>query len=250
MPQPKAQRVNWADEAWFVYRTVIDMPSTPPIGLRLPPEELERLRAKAAENALARIPGLWEPAEWPIEQAKADRLRSAILLISLHISYRLHMHYKVRPKVKGEGASMLEVIVEDPVETHQRKAAIERIGVKFLPADEWAFIAGFRLGRVLQDRWVSEDWKRDLPLAVASIAGATASEISSTNAQQPRRRRPTLRDAKLQALRRNPGASWKELLIDLSGQDVVLAWDDKTIDWRADDDTVKQISVSRFQKYK
>lgn len=250
MPHPKAIRVNWADEAWFVHDTIIDMPSTPPIGLRLPPAELERLRASAAKNALARVPGLNEPTEWSIDPLKADRLRLSIQTISLHLTYRLFTHYKLKIKFKGEASAMYELIVEDPAETVERKKVVEGLGIKFLFCDRWALIAGQRLGQVLQDRWVCDEWKRDTPLIVASVAGATASEISSANAQQPRRSRPTLRDAKLRAMNRLPGASWKELLDDLTGEDVVVAWDDKTIEWRVDDDTLKTTSVSRFQKMK
>jgi hypothetical protein len=61
---------------------------------------------------------------------------------------------------------MYELISDSPAETIRRGQLISSLGVKLAPPELWAVNAAVMLGRVLRDRYVCEEWKRELPLAV------------------------------------------------------------------------------------
>jgi hypothetical protein len=262
MPQlkaPPAPKVNWLNEAWAISRVIADMPSDRPGGIYGHPVARRELRKLGGVNALLALQTKnalhpsppKKPAPWPLDDQKRAHIELLQLQVMLYLTYRLDVVHNFWTRPPWWKSGQLPFESRRPADTQKFALWLTSSGFKVSPAESHAMNAHMMLGRILLDRWVSPEWKRRLPLAIASISGPSASEVAVHRATQPRTRKKNgLRDAKLQAMRRCPGASWKKLLDDLTGEDVVVAWDDKQIKWRDDDDTLKTTSVSRFQKMK
>ncbi len=127
---------------------------------------------------------------------------------------------------------------------------IESIGVRFTPGDKSAIEAQVKLQCVLTYAWICDAWKRSLPLTVAAIAGDSASGQARSRAAKPRQRAPVyLRTCKTMAKKQNPGASWKDLLNTLYGDEIVNYWDHKIIQWTDEDGTRRTTATPTFQKW-
>lgn len=223
MPQPRAPKVDWLLEAWNLSTTLVDVPTRP-----------------------LKIPGLGQvPLDASVES----------YLVGLQTRLNAFLNYCVAIKLgAGKAKTLPRFDSDDSRHLTTTRNALKKAGMDFDERATAAIFVHAQIGFVQQHRHLDDANRITLPVTLAAIAGKSAALTNAINASRQRnvdrRSRPTLRDAKLDAKSRCPGASWKELLVDLTGEDIVVAWDDKTIEWRADDDTVKTISVSTFQKYK
>jgi hypothetical protein len=153
-------------------------------------------------------------------------------LIALNLAYRARVVHKVSITLPDGDKAMLWLNGREPTATVKHMALVTKIGVKLKPVDQWAYDAHMKLGQILIDRYVCKEWKRLLPLIVASLGGATTSQSATLKATQPRPRPANeLRDGKFRAQARNPYSTWKQLLDDLQGDGIVMDWDAATVQW-------------------
>jgi hypothetical protein len=227
MGQIKAPRINWLEEAWIISQTVAKFESGPP--------------------------GLLSTAtHWSIEPDLAAVVRDIQDSVSLYLTYRITTVYKFALKsIDGERWLMgFEGCHPDTVLAGYK--FMEGAGLKFKGVDRCAFEAHMMLGRILIDTFVCDQWKRELPLMVASIGGPSGSYVASLKAGRPRgKRRPSfLEEEKYRVQRAHPGYSWKELLDELTGDSVVIDWNEETITWKDPDDNVRTTPCSTFRDWK
>ena len=224
MGQRKSLKIGWLDEAWFVSAVICHMPASPPLSL--------------LKNG------------WPVSGNGRQKIEEMQSLIAAHLSQRVTDCAK-RAKLNCDGHALFDLLNRDPVITLKAVQALQEKGVTFKPTDLWAFDAHAKLGRILLDRYVSEEWKRQLPLIVASIGGAFTSETASLNATQPRQRlQNELKQGKFRTLSRNPCSTWKELLNHLQGDEIVVGWDDAEIQWRDSQGNSKRTKTQTFKNWK
>lgn len=227
MAQIKALNVNWLDQAWRISSVIADMPDGPPMGL---------LTGKGKSPQLS------------------DRQRVLIELlqdtIALHLTYRSRLAHKITVTLPDGEKADIAPQSRNPVATAKTLALLRKIGVKLKDVDLWAYDAHIKLGRILIDRYVCKEWKRQLPLIVASIGGETTSETATLKGKQPRVRRMELRSAKFEAQRLNPEYSYKELLRVLEGDGIVTRWDDDIVLWVEEDGTAKETATTTFKNWK
>ncbi|MDP2369820.1 hypothetical protein [Rhodoferax sp.] len=180
MAQIKAQDVNWLDEAWRIASVIAGLPSAPP-GLL---------------SVESRWPPLTGTAKLVIELLQDT--------IALHLAYRSKVVHKASITFPDGHKAMFWLHSRDPATTAKAMALLVNIGVKLQKIDLWAYDAHMKLGRILLDRYVCEEWKRQLPLIVASIGGDFTSRSATLKATQPRQvdRRGPLTIAIEQAVRR------------------------------------------------
>lgn len=250
MGQLKAPKVNWIDQAWFIRETICGMPSAPPGDTNLSPRQLAELSEIAAgKNLLAARPVQLAPTKWPEDAEKAKRLNLTLELLRLHLAYRTFKHYRVSfPRSTGS-ADMFDIVSRNPAETVGRRKFLRSIGVQLTAPDEWAVSAAMMIGHVLIDRYVCEDWKQRLPLAVASVSGPSQSEVAGLRATQPRLvdRRSTLSIAVDGARKLDPSAQYSEILNRLVGGDVVKEYkDDRVWYWTAKG-RLESVSIESFR---
>jgi hypothetical protein len=227
MAQIKALKVNWLDQAWRISSVISEMPDSPPMSL---------LEGKGKSKPLS------------------DRQRVLIELlqdtIGLHLQYRSRMVHKITVTLADGDKADIAPQSRNPVATAKTLAFLRKIGVKLKDVDLWAYDAHMKLGRILIDRYVCKEWKRILPLIVASISGETTSETATLKASQPRTRRIELRDKKIEAQRCNPTYSYKQLLTLLEGDGIVTRWDDDIVHWVGEDGTTKATKTGTFKNWK
>ena len=171
MGQIKAQDIDWLHEAWKLSDVLARFPSTPPIDA-LAARHIDLLQTK----------------------------------IALHLAYRLRMVHKII-SYRGGQKGMFIIESRDPASFSEAYAEFAKLGVKFTTADAWAIDAHTKLSHVLIDGFVCDEWKRTLPLMVASISGKSDSKSAASTASKPRpgrkNRNAELRDAKSFRLRNN-----------------------------------------------
>lgn len=227
MAHIKAQDVDWLDEAWRISAVIAAMPDTPP-GL------------------------LCDFTEWPkLSRGVNLQIDSLLKTIAVHLGYRISVVHKASFEYPSGEKGLYWLNSVDPTDTKKFLALLIKLGVKLKPVDLWAFDAHMKLGRILLDRYVCKEWKRELPLIVASIGGATTSQTAKLKATQPRQRQlNALKEGKRGAVRRNPHSSWKELLNDLQGDDIVVDWDDENILWIDAEGNQKRTATQTFKNWK
>lgn len=227
MAQIKAQDVNWLDEAWRISGVTADMPDNPP--------------------GLLSASRKWPPLTGKTKQS-IELLQDAI---ALHLAYRAKVVLKTSITLPDGDKAMFWLRSREPATTAKAMAFLVKIGVKLQPVDLWAYDAHMKLGRILIDRFVCKEWKRELPLIVASIGGESASQKAKLIATQPRPRPPNeLKVHKLAALERNPNFTWKQLLHHLTSLSIVTNWDDTNVHWLAENRDEKSTPTGTFQKWK
>lgn len=226
MAQLKAQNINWLDEAWRVSSVIAEMPDTPP-GLL---------------STLLKWP--------PLQGSTKQHIRLLQDGIALHLAYRSKVVHKISVESSDGEKLLISPQSSNPVATAKTLAFLRKIGVKLQPVDLWAYDAHMKLGRILLDRYVCKEWKRILPLVVASIGGNYSSETATLKAIQPRNR-PTneLREGKANALSKNPFSNWKELLNHLQGDEIVIEWDEKLIRWNDSEGRYKKTATGTFKNW-
>ena len=227
MAQIKAQDVNWLDEAWRISSVIADMPDNPP--------------------GLLSASRKWPPLTGEVKQS-IELLQD---VIALHLAYRAKVVHKASITLSNGDKAMIWLRSRDPATTAKAMAFLVKIGVKLQPVDLWAYDAHMKLGRILIDRYVCKEWKRELPLIVASIGGESTSQKAKLIAKQPRPR-PTneLMAAKFRVQRQNPGITWKDLLSTLTGDEIVIDWTPATIRWNTENGDIRTTSTKTFQNWK
>ena len=228
MAQIKKFDTNWLDQAWRISSVIADLPDSPPMSL---------LTGKGKAPPLT------------------DRQQNSIELLQDHIEvllqYRSRLVHKIAAPLPDGSKTDIFPYDRNPVTTAKTLAYFVKRGAKLQGVDLWAYDAHMKLGRILIDRYVCPDWKRQLPLIVASIGGEFTSRTATLNATQDRKRKANeLKEGKEKALERNPYASWKELLDDLQGEEIVTAWDEKTIHWLDAEGNSKTKGTQTFRNWK
>lgn len=227
MAQFKAQEVEWLDEAWRISAVIAVTPDNPP--------------------GLLSNETQWPPLTGLTKQA-IEVLQDTI---ALHLAYRAKVVHKASITLPDGDKAMLWLNGREPAATVKHMALVTKIGVKLKPVDLWAYDAHMKLGRILIDRYVCKEWKRLLPLTVASIGGAFTSQTAKLRAKQPRPRPPNeLKVHKLAALERNPNFTWKQLLRHLTGLSIVTHWDDTNVHWLTENGDERTTLTTTFQKWK
>lgn len=226
MAHIKAIKVNWLDQAWRISSVISDMPDSPPMGLL---------------TGLGESPPLSDRESFLIELLQ-DK-------IALHLAYRSRMVHKIIIKLPDGGRGDIAPLSRNPVSTAKTLALLGRLGVKLPLADLWAYDAHMKLGRILIDRYVCKEWKRILPLIVASIGGATTSETATLKATQRRSgdRRSTLTQAVSHERCSDPYATAAEVLDRLCGGDVVKEMRDERVWYWDKKDVLQNIGLDRFE---
>jgi hypothetical protein len=226
MPKIKAQNINWLERAWRTSVDFVELPDGP------------------------NRPNLLKPDQPVPELPEIPRLTRICLQnlqdeIALHLTYRISVVHKFKfDDVKG----YFHVEDKSPDRILRAYAAT---GVTFDECDDWAIFVQARLARILIDRYVCPEWKRELPLMIAAIGGKSLGQVAhenSTGARQPRRSRLEL--AKRRAKAANPGCTWKELLPTLQGDEIVVEWDHTAITWIDDDGQHRRTQTSTFRNWK
>lgn len=226
MAQIKAQTTNWLDEAWRISLVIAEIPEGPPMGLL---------------TGIGKSPQL---SEWQI--AFIELLQDAI---GLHLAYRSGMVHKFTGTLPDGGKVLFAPQSRNPVETGKLFVWLVKQNVKLQAVDMWAYDAHMKLGRILIDRYVCKEWKRKLPLIVASISGASTSQTATLKAKQTRKvdRKSTLTQAVSQQRRDDPFASAMEVLDRLCGGDVVKETRDERVFYWDKKGDLKSIGLDRFE---
>ena len=227
MGQIKAQDINWLDEAWSLSSVIAGLPSI-----------------SADGGLLAAI----QPLP-PLDAATKKHLELLQSTIALHLAYRLFVVHKVS-YVRKDGAKGMFIIEDrDPVAFGKAYARLSSIGIKFAMIDNWAIDAHCKLGRVLIYGWVCDEWKRILPLIVASIGGDTVATVASRKATKKRMsdRRSTMAKAVADARLQDRSATAWEVLNRLSGGDVVRDVKNERVYYWDAKDKLKSVGLDRFE---
>lgn len=229
MAHIKRPATNWLDEAWNISKLVADMPSHP------------------------RVDGLLsvEPSteQWEINPAAKRQIELLQDAIALELAYRLRVIHKVMLRDSNGKTAMIFIEDRDPGQFRTKYAELGVIGVKFQVVDLFAMDAHTKLGQILVDRFVCDEWKRILPLIVASIGGNPTTYTMSAKAAQPRPnadRRSPLTKAVAAVRKRNPKLSAAEVLYRLEGGDVVKEYkNDRVYYWKGD--KLVSVTFDRFE---
>lgn len=225
MAQIKAQKTKWLDQAWLISIVIADLPNSPPRGL-LSDGEL--------------CPPLTSTTKSAIEVLQ-DR-------ISLHLSYRSWVTHKAKIQLP-DGDAMFSINTRHPKDTLKNIALQIKVGIVFQEVDWWAIDAHLKLGRILLDRYVCTEWKRILPLTVASIGGQFTSQAATLKATQPRNidRTSTLTKAVKRERKRDPFAKCAEVLDRLCGGDTVKELKDGRVFYWDEKGKPKDVGLDRFE---
>ena len=197
MAKTKPPRVEWLDEAWLISAVIAGMPNSPP--------------SQFYANG------------WPVSGNGRRKFEELQSLIAEFIVGRIEIVYRLKNQ-QEDGLLLFDPSNRDPAVTLNSTILCRSKGIKFRPEDLWGFDAHVKLGQILIDRYVSDEWKRQLPLVVASIGGAFTSQTASLNAKQPRPkvdRRSTLAQAVARERKLDPHAAASVVLDGLCGGDVV-----------------------------
>ncbi|QDL53567.1 hypothetical protein [Rhodoferax aquaticus] len=217
---------NWLDQAWRISSVIADMPDSPPMSL---------------------VEGVGKPPQL------SDLQRTLIELLQDHIEvflqYRSRLVHKITVTLPDGAKADIAPQSRNPVATAKTLALLQKIGVKLKDVDLWAYDAHMKLGRILIDRYVCPEWKRQLPLIVASISGETTSQTATLKAKQTRKvdRRSTLTRAVAEQRRFDPFASAAEILDRLCGGDVVREMKGGRVWYWDVKGDLKDIGLDRFE---
>lgn len=226
MANIKSLNVNWLDQAWRISRVIADMPDSPPMSLL---------------NEIGKSPPLSDRQRFLIELLQDT--------IALHLVYRSRMVHKIALILPDGDKADIVPASRNPVDTAKTLAFLQKTSAKLKDVDLWAYDAHMKLGRILIDRYVCKEWKRLLPLIVASIGGETTSQTATLKAKQTRNidRRSTLTKEVAQQRRFYPTASANEILHRLCGGDVVKEMKDGRVFYWDGKDHLQDIGLDRFE---
>lgn len=230
MAQIKKFDTNWLDQAWRISSVIADMPDSLPMSLL---------------SNTGKAPPL------------TDWQRNSIELLQDHIEvllqYRSRLVHKIAAPLPDGSKTDIFPYDRNPVTTAKTLAYLVKRGAKLQGVDLWAYDAHMKLGRILIDRYVCREWKRQLPLIVASIGGEFTSRTATLNATQSqyrKRKENELKAGKEEALSRNANLNWKELLDDLQGDEIVTEWDLEKIHWLDAEGNRKTTATQTFKNWK
>ena len=169
--------------------------------------------------------------------------------IEVHLAYRSKMVHKMKDTFPDGEKALVAPPSRNPVVTGKLFVSLVKSGVKFQGVDLWAYDAHMKLGRILIDRYVCPEWKRQLPLIVASIGGETTSQAATLKATQRRTgdRRSTLTQAVSRERSQDRFATAAEVLDRLCGGDVVKELRDGRVWYWDKQDVLKDIGLNRFE---
>ncbi len=230
MGHPKLLPTDWIREAWAVYEVIDRVPSAPSSSLLQSDVPTERI---------------------------ADDVRRRLELtqdtIGLLLTYRTFVVHKVKAKPRDGSAGMVSFTSRDPESIRLLFKFLLDAGVPYTTADHWAMNAQVKIGQILQVGHACDEWKRELPLVIASISGKSGSVQAQERAQVLRQRDTAdmnaLKAGMLRYRRREPWATYEEILDQLQGDEIVLRWDKKEIQWRDDDSDVQSTATTTFQNW-
>lgn len=259
MAQPKAPRApkyNWLNEAWAVSKTLADIPSDP-LSIIYAHPAFRRAARKIGTNALLEMSSPTppkpapKPALDPIKQASIELLQ---LKIMLYLTYRLDTVHEFRKRPLWWKDGQLPFESRRPSDTLKFAQWLGTVELKLSPPEFHAINAHMMLGRILKDGYVSDAWKRQLPLSIASISGPSSSEVAILRATQPRPRRIALRDAKREFKATHRDADCWNLLDVLKDEGFIDEWTPEIIYWTdyADggEGKAKTTATSTFRNWK
>ena len=232
MGQIKAQDADWLNEAWLVSAALADMQDSPPAGPGL----------------LSPKPHIHSGRKWKLAPTVQTCLKHAQQVLTLHLFYRLNVAHRVKMPTTKDGTRWFHDIT-DPTEllitwVHLRPKPDSRRPFR----DEIAFEVAYRLASVLKDGYCNPVWKREIPLLIAEVGGKSAIAHSRQIARVSRGQHSSrLVDGLAVCVGRNHDARWKELLVDLTGDNIVIDWDDQTVTWRDDEGDHQTISTGTFR---
>ena len=217
---------NWLDQAWRISSVIADMPDGPPMSL---------------------LTGIGKPPQL------SDRQRVLIELLQDHIEvflqYRSRLVYKITKMLPNGTKADIAPHSRNPADTEKTLTVLQAKVGKLKDVDLWAYDAHMKLGRILIDRYVCPEWKRQLPLIVASIGGETTSQAATLKAKQTRNidRRSTLTKEVSKARKFDPTATAAEILDRLCGGDVVKELRDELVFYWDKKDDLQSIGLDRFE---
>lgn len=229
MAQIKRPATNWLDEAWNISKLVADMPNYP-----------------RGDGLLSVEPST---EQWELNPATKRQIELLQDAIALELAYRLRVIHKVKLRDSNGKTAMLFIEDSDPAQFRIKYAELGVIGVKFQVADLFAIDAHAKLSQILIDRFVCDEWKRILPLIVASIGGNPTAYTMSGRAAQPRPnvdRRSALSKAVAAVRRRNPELTAYEVLNRLDGGDVVQEHKNGRV-YYLEGDKLVSVGLDRFE---
>ena len=231
MGQIKAQDVDWLNEAWLVSVALAGTQDAP-----------------VGSGLLSPTPHVHSRRKWKLNPTVETYLKTALQTLTLHLFYRLNVAHRVKMPTTIDGTRWFHDIT-DPTELLITWCLLRPTLDSRRPfRDELAFEVAFRLASVLKERYCNPVWKREIPLLVAGIGGKSASAHARHIAHTSRGQRSNrLTDGLAVCVGRNPHAIWKELLDDLSGDDVVIAWDGEFVFWLDDDGERQTTSTGTFR---
>ena len=232
MPHLKKPQTNWLDAAWEISAELTNVTSVEP---------KNRLAEFLSENPN-------KDKAQPFSEDVIDTIEILLMKITLSLAYRLQVYHKAHKKLSHRP---IDLYNRDPRVTLKAIKKIELGGVVLDTSDFSAFDAHIKLCHILIDGYVCHEWKRTLPLLVASIGGVTTSQAATLKATQPRARKPNyLKSQKLRALELHPNFTWKELLKKLSFLNIVTSSDDAFVFWEDEEGRRKSTALATFQKWK
>jgi hypothetical protein len=190
------------------------------------------VRGKGAIRALAKTHADQEPGGG-ISDATREGLVQILTKVAIRLVYGLMIVQGGQLKVP-EARKALSMLIAGPFdkkEVAQRK--LEEVAkVQFGPEDRLAVEVIGELWQLSIFGVVTSEQARLLPLKVAALAGKSTSEIAKIKGSKRRTgRKSELELAKKNARSLNPFATYKELLVKLEGEGIVIKWDADQIDW-------------------
>ena len=181
--------------------------------LRVDWSELAKMTSIALKNASSG-PGLLDTGEW---KPDLDRL---------------------------EWFAILKSAVDQHIQAHGSDSA-----KTVTPDIRYAITVSLRLTEILTLGFATSEHRQFMPIEIAAIA-RTVNAANKIKAKGSRRRGNELMDAKLEAMSREPGLTWKELLLTLEGDEIVTQWNDVNVVWRDVDGNVHTTATGTFQNWK
>lgn len=227
MGQIKKFGTDWLEQAWRISNVIADLPDGPPM---------------SPLTGVGKAPPL---TDW--RQNFIELLQDHI---EVFLQYRSRIVYKITDIHPDGTKNDIAPDSRNPADTQKILAKLQAKVGELKGVDLWAYDAHMKLGRILIDRYVCPEWKRQLPLIVACISGETTSQTATLKAMQHRVRRNELRKAKLEIKRLNPDYSNAQVLNSLEGDGVIQSWDAVSIRWTDSEDNDKTTVTGTFHNWK
>ena len=192
-----------------------------------------------------------EPTEdWTAASAKWQAIELLHRKIAAHLTHRLDTVHRTRPDPKNGRKRVYFLGSRTPKAALTFHRLICGLDLKLSSGDHAALAALIFLAQLLNDGFIGDRWKRELPLLVASIGGESASQQARMNAKQLRKhtdRRGPLAKAVADERRKDPHATCWEVLHRLAGGDVVEKLkDDRVFYWNRKGE-LTDIGFDRFE---